>query len=93
MEGTYQNNVVIELAFVLALTVHFGHLLEAIKHTLHDFLVRIVYTCPNLQIIGVNKLVLDFANVYWEVLDKVSNTLALLACQLGLLNTLYLVVL
>lgn len=93
MEGTYQNDVVIELAFVLAFAVHFGHLLEAVKHTLNDFLVRSVHTCSNLQIVGINKLVLHFADVYWEILDEVSNTLAFLACQLGLLDTLDLIIL
>lgn len=85
--------MVIELAFVLAFTVHLGHLFEAVKHTLNDLLVCIVYACPNLQIVGTDKLVLDSADVYREVFDEVSDTLALLACQFGLLDTLDLVVL
>lgn len=81
------------MAFILAFTVHLGHLLEAVKHTLHDLLISLVHVVPNVKVVGTNELILNLANVDREVLDKVCHALAFLTGQFRLLNALYLVIL
>jgi hypothetical protein len=85
--------MVVELAFIFSLAIHFCHLLEGIEHALDNLLVGIINTCSYLEIVRANELGFHLANVNREVFDEVGHTLALFAGKLGLFNPFNLVVL
>lgn len=86
VKPTDEYNVVIELAFILAFPIQLSHLLQRLKHRLHNFIIGHVDILTYLQGVGTNKLVLNTTDVDREVFDEVGNTVALLAGQLSLLD-------
>jgi hypothetical protein len=85
---TYENDVVVELALVFAFAVHLCHLLERIEHGLHDLLISSFDIVADFQSIGADELCFDAADIYREIFDEWSNTLAFLAREFGVFNTL-----
>jgi len=59
--------MVVELAFIFSLAIHFCHLLEGIEHALDNLLVGIINTCSYLEIVRANELGFHLANVNREV--------------------------
>ena len=80
--------MVIQLPLILPFTLLLSHLLEPIKHTRHNLIIRLVDILSDLQRVRTNKLVLQLANVRREVLDEGCNTLPLLTGELGLFDRL-----
>lgn len=79
--------MIIQLAFIFALPIHLGHLLQRIKHGLDDHLICAVDICADLKPIHTDKLILDSADVDWKIFDEMGYTLTLFAGQFGLLDT------
>lgn len=80
--------MVVELPLVLALAVELRHLLERIKHSLHDSLIRDIDSLPNLERVRANELVLDATDVNREVLDELRDAVTFLARELSVLDGL-----
>jgi hypothetical protein len=79
--------VIVQLAFIFTLPVHFGHLLQRVKHGLDDHIVCTVDICADLKLVRTDELTLNSADVNWEVFDEMGYSLALLAGQFGLFDT------
>jgi hypothetical protein len=90
---TNQYDVVVELAFVVAFAVHFGHLLESIEHRIHNFLVRQVHARTNFEAISANELILYTAYVGREILHENNRSLTFFARQFIPFDGLYLLLL
>ena len=78
--------MVVQLALVFAFAIKLRHLLERVEHGLHDLLISDIDCLADLECIGSDELLLDAADVDREVFDELSNAVALLARQLGVLN-------
>ena len=78
--------MVVQLALVFAFAIKLRHLLERVEHRLHDLLISDIDSLTDLECIGSDELLLDTADVDREVFDELSNAVALLARQLGVLN-------
>lgn len=85
---TYEDNMVVELALILSFPVELGHLLERVKHGLHNLLICDIDGLPNLEGIRAHKLVLDTTDIDREVLDELRDTVTLLAGEFGILDGL-----
>lgn len=83
----------VQLALVLTLSVHLGHLFQGLEHGLDDSVVSGIHRTPYLQRISTEELVLNETNVHREVFDEMDHALPFLAGQLCLLDTLDLLVL
>ncbi len=71
--------MIIQLLFVLILTVHLGHVFQGVEHTLHNSAVCAVHTLSNFECIRADKLALYTSNVDWEVFNEVNHSVAFLA--------------
>ena len=78
--------MIVELALVFLVTTHLGHLLERIKHCLHNLIVSGIDALSDLEGIRADELRFHATDVGREVLDERSNTFPLLAGELGLLD-------
>jgi len=82
--------MIVELSFILAFAIHLGHLLEGIKHGLHNLVVCSVHVHADFQSIATDKLRLHSSYVYGEPLNERSNTSPLLAGKFSLFDILHL---
>ena len=86
--------MVIQLTLVFALfTVHLRHLLQAIKHALHDTVVRHIDATSDLKAIYTNELALNPRDVYWEVFDEMRYASSFLRVKSCLFDSLDLLIL
>lgn len=85
--------MVIELTLVFLVPTHLSHLLEGIKHRLHDLVVCSIDNLSDFERVCTDELCFDPADIGWEVFDERRDTLTLLACELGLFDRLDVVVL
>lgn len=90
---TNEDNMIVELALILTLPVQFRHLLKAVKHALHDAIVRSIDAATDLQAICAGKLALDARNINGEVLNEMHNAASLLRIKPRLFNAFDLLVL
>ena len=59
-ELAYEDNVVVQNAFVLILvTIKLGDLPETVKHALHDPVVRSIHIASDFETIGTAELTLN----------------------------------
>jgi hypothetical protein len=77
--------VVIQLALVLAFTIHLRHSFQRIEHGLHDPVEGAVDADTDFEALSSYQLILDTSHVDGEVFDEVRDALPFLAGQLGLL--------
>lgn len=67
---TDEDDMIIQLPLILALTVHLRHLLKRIKHRLHDLLIRHIDALSDLERVGIDKLAFDSGDVDGKRLDE-----------------------
>lgn len=89
--------MVIHLAFILFVPIHFRHCLQGLEHGVHDLIICRIYTFPHRQPqpVGADRdeLILDAMYVLRELLDERCNPFTLFGRDLGLFYRFELVVL
>ena len=83
---TNEDDMVVQLALILAFAIKLRHLLERVEHSLHDLLISDIDSLTDLECVGPDQLLLDAADVDGEVFDELSNTVAFLARQFRILD-------
>ena len=83
---TNEDDMVVQLALILAFAIKLRHLLERVEHSLHDLLISDIDSLADLECVGSDELLLNTADVDREVFDELSNAVALLARQFRILD-------